>query len=272
MTPEIRVLDCESYTTALQSLAALFSCKPDELARFLSQASLEARYVGGYCDTVSFENFILGQVSERFGAPSVPERVCWFHCTRVPQGTRFAEGILPLGAMLPQLETVLASLVANPNNQALVRQVFGSRGGHAFQFRLKTGDSLHWGPYAILVRDVAFHTRALGQHDYLGMPEIVDDLCAEVEAIAGVNLTAEFEAALVPAIVKFSTPARGAATGAVSAALCYVWSTLVNGKPDGSSVCNFDGGNVAVPAKTVLSVEFVSGKKDTSGVVRDLFA
>lgn len=128
--------------------------------------------MSGYSDTVSFENFILGQVSERFGAPCGPEQVHWFHCTRVPPGTRFAEGILPLGAMLPQLEATLTSLVADPDHRPLVQQVFSTRGGHAFQFRLKTADSLHWGPYAILVRDVAFHARALGQHDYLGMPKL----------------------------------------------------------------------------------------------------
>lgn len=268
MPAQTRVLDCESHTTALQSLATLFSCEAAELAHFLSQAGLEERYVAGYSETLSFEDFMLRQVSERFGAPCTPERVHWFHCTRVPPGTHFAEGIRPLGAMLPQLEAVLASLVADPGHRSLVRQVFSSRGGHAFQFRLKTSDSLHWGPYAILVRDVAFHTRMLGQHDYLGMPEIVEDLCTEVEAISGVDLTADFEAALMPAIVKFCAPARGAATGAVCAALCYVWSMLVIGKPDGNSVYCFDGGNVAVPAQDILGVEFVSGKEDAADATR----
>lgn len=272
MSSQTLILDCESCSTALRSLATLFRCDAAELKRVLSQASLDAQYVSGYSESVSFEDFLHRRVSDRFGIPCTPERVHWFHCTRVPPGTRFEEGILPLGAMLPQLEAMLASLVANPNHQALVRQVFSGRGGHAFQFRLKTGDSLHWGPYAILVRDVAFHTRGLRQHDYLGMPEIVEDLCSEVEALSGVDLTAEFETALVPAIVKFSAPARDAATGAVSAALCYVWSTLVNGKPDSNSVYCFDGGNVAIPAQNLLGVEFIRGKEGASEPPRGLCA
>lgn len=46
---------------------------------------------------------------------------------------------------------------------------------------------MHGGPYAILVREVAEHTKAVGQHDYLGMPEIIEDLCQEIQASAAWN-------------------------------------------------------------------------------------
>ena len=46
-----------------------------------------------------------------------------------------------------------------------------------FQYGFKTGDSLHWGPFAMLVRKVAFNASKVGNHDYLEVPEIIEDIC-----------------------------------------------------------------------------------------------
>jgi hypothetical protein len=258
MTNSPRMLDCESQSAARDSLASLFSCTASDLEQFLANPALETFYVQNASCLPSFHEFLRGEVIQQFGAPATPSHVCWFHCTRVPAGTDFSEGILPLNAILPRLKALLPALITEPSSRALVQQVLDNDGGHAFHFRNKTSNGVHWGPYAILVRDVAFHASALGQHDYLAMPEIIEDLCSEVTALSGPDLTSQYQSALQPAIVKFGTATNRSAQGPLASALCYVWSCLQHaGKPEGNSVYCFDGHNVAVPPKDILKVEYL---------------
>ena len=41
----------------------------------------------------------------------------------------------------------------------------------------KTTNRLHSGPYAMLVKESAFRSSEIGNHDYLEFPEIVEDIC-----------------------------------------------------------------------------------------------
>jgi hypothetical protein len=268
MTTTTTLLDCESLGSARDSLAKLFNCIGTTLERFLADQALQATYVENFSMLPSFDDYLYKEVVRRFGTPAMPARVCWFHCTRITAGTNFSEGILPLGAALPRLKELLLDTIQEPKSRELVRQVLNNNGGYAFHFREKTSNDVHGGPYAILVRDVAFHTKALGQHDYLGMPEIIEDLCSEVKSLAHIDLTENYRAALRPAIVKFTTAAAGSARCHIATALCYVWAGLHNnGKPDGNSVWCFDGENVAVPARDIIEIQYLEG---TPGKLRQV--
>jgi hypothetical protein len=257
MTTTTILLDCESLDSARNSLARLFNCNGTTLACFLADPALEATYIANAGTLPSFDDFLYGEVVRRFGTPAMPARVCWFHCTRVTSGTNFSEGILPLSAALPRLKRLFLAVAREPKSRELVRQVLNNNGGYAFQFRQKTSNNIHAGPYAILVRDVAFHAKALGQHDYLSLPEIIEDLCSEVKAFANIDLTEHYRTALQPTIVKFTTAATGSAQGHVATALCYMWAAFHNnGKPDGNSVWCFDGANVTVPARDILEIQY----------------
>lgn len=50
-----------------------------------------------------------------------------------------------------------------------------------FQYRLRVGKPFHCGPYAMLVREAAFRAGEIGNHDYLVVPEIVQDICRGYE-------------------------------------------------------------------------------------------
>jgi hypothetical protein len=268
MNTTTTLLDCESLDSARNSLARLFNCIGTTLERFLADPAFEATYVKNARTLPSFDDYLYGEVVRRFGTPAMPARVCWFHCTRVTAGTNFSEGILPLSAALPRLKELLLEVVQEPKSRELVRQVLNNNGGYAFHFREKTSNDIHAGPYAILVRDVAFHTKALGQHDYLSIPEIIEDLCSEVKALANIDLTEHYQAALRPTIVKFTTAATGSARRHVATALCYVWAGLHNnGKPDGNSVWCFDGENVTVPARDILEIQYLKETPSKLGQV-----
>ncbi|MFM0034002.1 hypothetical protein [Paraburkholderia strydomiana] len=258
MTTTTTLLDCESLGSALDSLARLFNCTCARLERFLADPSLQATYVENFSTLPSFDDYLYEEVVRHFGTPAMPARVCWFHCTRITAGTNFSEGILPLGAALPRLKELLLDIVQEPKSRELVRQVLNNNGGYAFHFREKTSNDVHAGPYAILVRDVAFHAKALGQHDYLCIPEIIEDLCSEVKALANIDLTEHYRAALRPAIVKFTSAVMSSARRHIATALCYVWAGVHNnGMPDGNSVWCFDGENVTVPARDILEIQYL---------------
>jgi hypothetical protein len=258
MTTTTTLLDCESLASAQNSLARLFNCSNSKLVRFLEDPSLEATYIENAHILPSFDDYLYQEVASHCGAPAVPAGVCWFHCTRIRAGTDFSEGILPLGAALPRLKKLFVDAVQEPQSRKLVRRVLNNNGGYADHFREKTSNDVHAGPYAILVRDVAFYAEALSQHNYLRMPEIIEDLCSEVEALADIDLTENFRTALRPAIVKFTSEATGSAQREVATALCYVWAGFhKNGKPDSNSIWCFDGENAAVPASNILQIQYV---------------
>ena len=158
-------------------------------------------------------------------------------------------------------------LVAELDDQAAkdaVRRAFANRGGNSLHFGNKLSSPVHGGPYAILVREVADHANDLGQHDYLRMPEIIEDLCDEVKAECGLDLLPTFEQRWRPALVKFVAPAGSSAEFALAVALRYLRAVGLEGKPDAGAVWCFDGENQAVPPERILRVEFIDPSTGSS--------
>jgi len=56
----------------------------------------------------------------------------------------------------------------------------------SFQYNLKTSSSIHWGPYAMLVKEIGFND--VGNHDYLRVPEIVEDICLSFQQQYGIEV------------------------------------------------------------------------------------
>jgi hypothetical protein len=78
----------------------------------------------------------------------------------------------------------------------------------AYHYRMKAPNPLHWGPYAILMRECAVRSKEMGCHDYLRTPEIVEDICRAYVLESGVDLAPAYHAATTPCVVKFSDPER----------------------------------------------------------------
>ncbi|NHV25857.1 hypothetical protein [Burkholderia sp. D-99] len=250
-------LDCETRLSAESSLLEIFGCPLPDLKRFLSDPGHERYFNEHWKSLPEYDRFLYERACLALGNPRLPTRLCWFHCTRVPAGTTFDTGIHPLGHVLPLLKNALLDSLEDPSAKHEVRQAFAREGGLAFQFRNKLRDSLHWGPYAILVREVASHAKNLGQHDYLAMPEIIEDLCEEVKLASGLDLLPIFQDSLKPAIVKFVAPAAHSAEFAVRVALRYLQSCAREDVPGHGAVWCFDGENTSVPPANVLNIEFV---------------
>lgn len=250
-------LDCETRLSAEASLLETFGCSSPDLRCFLTDPSHEAFFNEHWRSLPEYDLFLYERACEVLGNPRLPTELCWFHCTRVPAGTTFDAGILPLGQVLPLLKNTLLDSLEDSAAKREIDQAFSREEGLGFHFSNKLRNPLHWGPYAILVREVASCANALGQHDYLAMPEIIEDLCEEVELASGLDLLAVFQEHLRPAIVKFVAPAGNSAEFAVRVALRYLQSSFLEGTPGHGAVWCFDGENTSVPPEQVLKVEFV---------------
>ena len=118
---------------------------------------------------------------------------------------------------------------------------------------MKVSDADHWGPYGVLVRDVAFCPAEIGNHDYLGIPEIIEDISLCFVEQYGFDLRSAFIQNSQPCIVKFIdyTPDPRC----LPPALYYLYSRF-HGEPLSLS-CNtcFDGLGKSVRQKQIQRVE-----------------
>jgi hypothetical protein len=73
----------------------------------------------------------------------------------------------------------------------------------------------------MLVREAPLDAHATSQHGCVEMPEIIEDLCAEVRASWGRDLVPLFEQAWLRGVVKFVTPAFSPELH-IATALCYL--------------------------------------------------
>jgi len=249
-------LDCESRDSARVSLLALFGCEAAALDAFLTDASLDDEFERNARDLPQFDVFIYERACGRLGIPRMPTELCWFHGTRVPAGTTFAEGILPLPQALGGLKASILATLGDEADRQEALSAFDRESGLTFQLQHKLTSGTEYGPFAMFVREMALDAHTTSQHSYVDMPEIIEDLCTEIQASCGRDLLPLFEQTWLPTIVKFVTPAFSPKFH-IAIALCYLRSSLLRGRPGGSAIANFDGDNHAVPAESILKVDYL---------------
>ncbi|MDE1854483.1 MAG: hypothetical protein KGI38_12150 [Thaumarchaeota archaeon] len=187
---------------------------------------------------------------------------CWFHGTRTLEPDRFTRhGILALPDIIDWLWDSILGLVSDEIDpttwEAFRRQIESGGGGHyANLYRLKLAQPVDQGPLGELVRDVFLNPGASGSHDYLGTPEIVEDIAIEAKKSLKIDIGPRFTRAAKPCLVEFQTQSYD--LGALNAALVYGMASLA-GEPIGrGACCAYSGKGKAIPACDVLSVEVVS--------------
>lgn len=122
-----------------------------------------------------------------------------------------------------------------------------------FQYSLKHNDPFHWGPYAMLVKDTAYHSRDLGNHDYLRMPEIIEDICNGYQKQFGEPIIEFYEQLLIPKVVKFESSSR-LDDGCIEAAIYFAYQYVRKMPPNGGTVTCFDGNGTGINFEDIISV------------------
>jgi len=250
----LAVLDCESYESSIESICDIYRITSDLVIAFLSEIVLEEEYEAAPTSQ-GIDYFLKSIFDARFGEPVEPlKSVSWFHLTRVPSGTNFSEGILPLHLAK---ERVWETVIAIPFNQQIRLRLENMRknGVDDFQYNLKINDRLHSGPYAMLVRESAFHAKTIGNWDYLDLPEIIADICNGYEKEYGESIRDEVSLSLAPCIVKFKSMI--VKYSQIAPVLYYCWCKA-NHKEFGRDVnYNFDGRGATIPSEVIQRIEFV---------------
>ena len=251
----MNVIDCESRLSALKSIANLYAVSPSELDDFLGTFDLDAHYTsansGRYSDQelrVVFES--------TFSRESNPiDRVYWFHLTRARQVVDFENGIYPLTSSLERVWQTILDVFLGTDHEVRLRQM-RENGVPNRQYELKVGVPLHSGPYAMLVRDVAICPSKIGNHDYLALPEIMDNICTGYQDAYGESIHDVLKNALVPIVVKFWS-AKKIGLNCIESALYYLYLTAHDRQLNVNANTCFDGGNQAIPPSQIINVELL---------------
>jgi hypothetical protein len=249
-------LDCESYESALKSISDAHDLNVTDVVDFLERFDVDKEYetkkIQEACD-----RHLATMFRSHFGLQVRPwEAVCWFHLTRVPPGTDFAEGILPLHLALDKIwQTVIAisSKAQTKANLERLRQT----GVPDHPYNLKISARIHSGPHAMLVKEVAFD-RPSGYHDYLWLPEIIEDICNGYQCRYGERIHEEICAGLQKCIVKFKADGRDGSR-VLPQALFYCWLKAHNLRMSSHANNCFpqDSAGVPVPRSAILQIEFL---------------
>lgn len=249
-------LDCESLETTLMSLSRIYGISGQEIKAFLKETDLDRYYAeNDLQDTGDRE--LTGLFERTFNcSPSAIDRVFWFHLTRAKPDADFESGIFPLNEALPKVWDTILRIFKNTEHEVPLRKMRDT-GVSDFQYNHKIGKPLLAGPYAMLVREVAFKSHEIGNHDYLWLPEIVEDICNGYNDASGVMLHDSVCAALVPYVIKFWSRKR---TGkdCIQAAIYYLYCSMHNQKLSIYANTCYDAENVMIPREQIVKIEKIN--------------
>jgi len=237
------ILDCESLDSALGSLAWSYEATSNEVVAFLKNVDPE---------TVPLPELVRSEFGNQ---KRMWESVYWFHLTRVPPGTDFDEGILPLHLALSKIWDAIIGAVRTPKAKRNLKRL-REEGVPNRLYKMKVVDPLHAGPYAMLVREAAFHAAEMGNHDYLEVPEIIEDICDGYEKRFGHSILSEVTAALQACIVKFEAVDQGGPDLALIV-FNYCWCMIHDVELSIYSNTCYDARDTIIPRLAIREVKFL---------------
>lgn len=250
-------LDCETGKTAIESLCIGFSCKENTLRDALLSIDIDKIYEERWKNIhIPSEEYLYNHIVDICGTHKPLVSVCWFHLTRTTRENNFSDGIHPLGQSLTFVWELILSIAKTENikKNLIHMRDEGVMNSH---YEMKHDTPLHWGPYAILVKEVAYHAKTLSQHDYLGMPEIIEDICNGYQAQFGESIIEAYEEFLIPKIVKFQSD-KQLYNGCVEAALFFAYNYVRGLPPCSGAITCFDGNGVGVEAPSIISIDTIN--------------
>lgn len=256
------ILDCSSLQSTQRSLEKIIEIPSTGMLEALSHFDLDQFCVEHQSDDRKPGAILLEEVFNVDAGTKIPESISWFHGTRVinPESFR-VNGVRPLSNQLDQIWIDLFSIVDHSINQqewetfrSAVETTHPSHSANLY--RMKTRDILHWGPHAVLVRDVLVNPTKFESVDYLNTPEIVEDISRCLHERTGHDLLSAFQQRSHACIIKFNdnTPIPDS----VPIALHYLYCITQNiDLFPGCNTC-FDGNGHPIEANHIIAIEVIS--------------
>lgn len=247
------ILDCETRESTLSCIAEAYGIHEAEIFTFLNDFNLERHYEENNPMQVGsreLKNIFDTHFNRK---PKIFDQIAWFHLTRTNSNNTFENGILPLTISLDNVWEEIINVFEESEHGPLLVEM-RKNGVDNFQYNLKADDPLYAGPYAMLVRESAYRAKEIGNHDYLWLPEIMEDICNAYLARHGIKIHEILCAALSPKIVKFYSDGDRSEDCTV-AALYYIYIKAHGQEMSIYSNTCFDGNNEAIPSEQILNVE-----------------
>lgn len=245
------VLDCESRQSTLACMGEAWEMKTTLLDEFLHSTNLEEQRVGTKRDAICGQKLCQDLESKLRRKAMIPDRVCWFHGTRVSPSATFREGILPLKEMRERVWDTLLDVTRGTKHELPLAEL-RRKGVTNFSYQNKISFGVAEGPFATLVLDAVGRCEEMHCHDYCKIPEIFYDILFDYQSDYG-DLRKLLSRALVPTIIKFWS-VNTCERRCIETALYYLYLTS-HGMPlnDAVSTC-YDGNSVAVPFEQIIAV------------------
>lgn len=223
---------------------------------FLQDFDLDKHYEENYL-LDSPDRELLRAFQQYMGSlPQSIDRVYWFHLTRTLLEEDFSEGILPLTDSLDKLWDIVFRVFSGTHHLPRLERM-KNEGFSNYLYNLKARQSFHAGPYAMLVRESAFLSQEIGNHNYLRMPEILEDICNGYRESFNEEIFQILSNALVPKIVKFWSHSIDD-DKYLAPALFYLYAKLYGRSMSIYANKCFDGRNRPILPKQIEFIEHIS--------------
>lgn len=254
----MKILDCDSLDSIYNSLKHIIGASREEILELLD-FDIESYYESNPGFYGTGDALLLNMLKNKYDADITINQTYWFHLTRTLEASDWSKGILPLQMMIDKIWECLFVLVGNGFSKkewlSFKKDVESSYNHHsAHLYRLKVAGEIHWGPYAMLIKDIAFRADEVGNHDYLQIPEIVEDICTCFEDRYNDNLLLKYIKNTRPCIVKFIS--NGGKPTYIGNTLFFLYNSF-----HGLEMCMhcnscFDNYGEPVSANSIKSIEF----------------
>lgn len=242
-------LDCETYETALQSVSNIMGISKESLLSHLVNTDYNTLYEPHWRELL-FVEFLFKSVCDFFQVQDFKiDVIYWFHLSRTMHPEWFwKKGILSLQEIEPLLRDEIEKLRQKLRNPP------------PYVGRGNTYEMYNWasrqGPFAMLVKDVAFCHDEIGNHDYLAIPECVEDMGEEIADL--------FRKNSISVVVKFQAQPQFEAEWYLEKVVCYLYSAIH--KMELSIDCNtcYEAPLHRIPPEDIIYVKEVSEHAEVS--------
>ena len=164
------ILDCENFDSILDSLTNIFDTDKSKILSYFNDINLEEIWEKSQKERYGYE-YLFEHFKKHFKFnKSIKIKAYWFHNTRVEKGTDFTEGILPLEKAIIKVEKIIEKVNRNLDKSIKLDYLTNSTATIH-----KLNSDYDQGPWGFLIKDFAFEN-ANGIHDYLNVPELVEDI------------------------------------------------------------------------------------------------
>jgi len=219
----LKSIDCESITSIKHSLETVSGVSIDKIDNFIKSFDMndyESGVIGKQRFQGSWIKLFLEEFKAKFNCKIEINSTHWFHITRVSSKQVFSSGLLPLDKVADDIWSYLFTISDRSekewnrfrhsveNNDPIIQKYDGNSMG---LYNSKTNNLHCVGPHGFLIREVAFLTeQETGNHDFLLIPEIIQDICRCYSAYflkdrTNKELEDKYINSTLPCIVKFHT-------------------------------------------------------------------